>query len=164
MSKRVFDQAEVNRVAAIIKDNALAGSVSESVFTTGEEEPIYPKTIPEGEWTMETETKIDNHRAVFVAAGVQVIGEKTLAALAADPTVTKGSGTFSLGSGGSMAVDILPSKENKNPFAKDGEPNTVTKYGVVALDVETTSGRSGPALKSVKNALSEAFAGALKKA
>lgn len=110
---------------------------------------IYSECLPE-ELTMETVTQVRQHDGAFIAATTKAVSDYALAAFAADASIEEMSAKVSMGGKDSVTTTILREKEFTNSFAKEGEPKTIKKFGVVSSTVEYQHTRNVGELKAVR--------------
>ncbi len=156
------DKTEAHRTLA----DAIIGGVTRDdktgVISETEQGSVYMGNLPEGLTPELVKAKAEYDTRFLSAAHVAA------AEVAADMFMTncelqqvKGNIGYA-DQKGSILFNIDRSVEYRNSFAKEGDPQTITKHLVMTATVNTASG-TGHGLKSLRADMSEQFAELMKK-
>lgn len=117
-------------------------------------ESIYQDCLPEN-LTLETVMNVRQHDGDFIAASTKAVGDYAVNQMANTKEITELTSKINIGGKDNVSTTVLRTKEFTNSFAKEGEPKTITKHGVVTTTVELQHTRNIGALKQARNDISE---------
>jgi len=105
---------------------------------------IYEANLPET-LTVETVKAVTDYNTTFVAAGTHAFGTIAIEAMKSSKNLTEANVKIKMFDKDVLGVSIERSKDYNNALAKEGQPKTVTKFGVVqtVYDVNAGGNKSG---------------------
>lgn len=117
-----------------------------------EQNHVYEAVLPPS-LTMETVNAVAKQNATFIAAGTHAWGNMAIEAMRADGDLNETSLQLKMAGKDTLSISVQRSKEYNNSLAKEGDPKTVTKFGVVTATYDVVAAANRGQLKAVRNEL-----------
>lgn len=111
---------------------------------------IYEANLPEG-LTTETVKAVGDYNTTFVAAGTHAFGTLAVEAMKSTKSLNEATVQIKMHGKDTLGVSVQRSKEYNNALAKEGEPKTVTKHGVITTTYDVVAGNNRGQLKAARN-------------
>lgn len=111
---------------------------------------LYESNLPEG-LTVEAVKAVSDYNTTFVAAGTHAFGTLAVEAMKGSKSLTEATVQIKMFGKDTLGVSVQRSKDYNNSLAKEGEPKTITKHGVITTTYDVVAGNNRGQLKAARN-------------